>query len=141
MINVLYRPNEENNKTYEIECERCGCIFECEKSDMHEGALGAYYVNCPVCEEEMFVEDVEGKPLDETNIQFPTHFFCMGENAVDIDDKQIQDWIRTGLAEVKKCNLDDWYTGTGNTMVFIFNQDDEYKIVVAKNYWDTDIFK
>lgn len=37
---------------YTIECQHCGCVFECESSDflsMSRGLDGAFTVPCPCC--------------------------------------------------------------------------------------------
>lgn len=75
------------------------------------------------------------------NVQFPEDFYRFGQisGTVDIPDAQIQKWIHTGLQEIKHEPF--WAVRNGNTTVIILNYDDEYEVIVAKNYWEWSIPK
>lgn len=143
MIKLIEKKVEEN-KIYCKTCCVCGATFEFEKNDACVGELGCYYVTCPGCYTNIDVDEIEPLELDENNIQFPTHFYKFGtkDGAVDIKDEQIQQWVRECLSRIKQ-NDDASFgiAGSGNTLVIVLNYEDEYNIIVAKNYYDCDIFK
>jgi DNA-directed RNA polymerase subunit RPC12/RpoP len=123
-------------------CEFCQAELEFEFEDTYEGAYGSRYIKCPVCGKEIMAYDIEGIELTENNIEFPKHFYHMGPNAVDIEDKQIQSWVREGLQRLKDNRAVDFYFhGTGNSFVIILEMNDEYLIYVMKNYWEMEIPK
>ena len=75
------------------------------------------------------------------NVQFPEDFYHFGQisSAVDIQDDQIQKWIYESLKQIKDEPF--WEVRSGNTAVIILNYDDEYEIIVAKNYWKQSVSK
>lgn len=143
MIKLVEKKVEEN-KIYRKTCNECGATFEFEKNDAYAGELGCYYVVCPGCHTDVYVDEIEPLELDENNIKFPTHFYKFGtkDGAVDIEDEQIQRWVRECLGQIKQ-NDDAPFgiAGSGNTLVIVLNFDDAYEVIVAKNYYDCNIFK
>jgi hypothetical protein len=82
--------------------------------------------------------------LTPNNIEFPKHFMAMSENAVDIDNEEIQKWVRKCLKIAEESNEPYGYfvsSGTGNSRVILMAYEDEYDIVVAKNYYETNVHK
>lgn len=143
MIKLVEKKVEEN-KTYRKTCWTCGATFEFEKNDAYVGTYGCYYITCPGCHSDVDVDEIEPLELDENNIQFPTHFYKFGtkNGGVDIEDEEIQQWVRKCLRKIKQNdNAPFWIAGSGNTQVIVLNYDDMYEVIVAKNYYDCDIYK
>ena len=88
-------------------------------------------------------EEIEAKALYSSNIEFPKHFRKINK-VVDIDDKEIQKWVKQCLKIAEESNEPYGYfvsTGSGNTQVILMAYADEYDIVVAKDYYETTVFR
>ena len=141
MIKVINRKVEEH-KIYKITCYECRAELEFEKRDTHIGALGGRELICPVCNQTVFVDEIEGIDLDSSNIEFPTHFMKPSDEAVDIEDKKIQEWVVKCLKKIEDNPDSGFYiSGSGNTVVIALDFEDEREIYVAKKYWECSIPK
>lgn len=141
MIKVINKDVGQN--FYRQKCDNCTAELEFSFDDTYEGWLGARYVKCPVCGEEVIVEKIDAKVLDSRNIEFPKHFHKV-DKAVDIDDKTIQEWVKECLKTAEESNEPYGYfvsTGSGNTQVILMAYADEYDIVVTKDYYETTVFR
>jgi ribosomal protein S27E len=137
MIKVIGKKAEES-KIYKVTCEECGSRLECEHEDVYEGTYGAWYVKCPECGHDAMVIEIDSTELDEYNIEYPKHFYVMSEDAIDISNEKIQNWVRECLSKLKDCeDGEHTFCGSGNTMVFAFKYKEEYTIYVCKNYSET----
>ena len=138
MIKVLNQKKEQP-KVYRQMCDKCMADLECEYEDTYEGALGARYIKCPQCDNEVLMDEIDGVELTENSIEFPKHFF--GPGGVDIPDDQIQEWVRNCLKIAKKENSSGYFVeqSTGNTAVIVLVYEDEYEILVTKDYYFTSI--
>ena len=138
MIKVVGQ--EKERKIYRAKCDECGKWLEYEEEDTYIGALGGRELICPACGERVYVEQPEGIDLNSSNIEFPKHFMSP-DKAKDINDAEIQKWVRECLGRAES-DLEEWghyYAGSGNTIVFVFKYEDEYDIYVTKKYWDCSI--
>lgn len=138
MIKVLNKDVEQT--FYRQYCEECHAELEFAFDDTYEGALGARYLKCPVCGREVMVEKIDGIDLNSNNIKFPKHFFEPG--GVNISDDQINDWVCRCLKAAEESDEPYGYfvqTGTGNTRVILMAYEDEYDIIVTKNYYATSV--
>ena len=117
MIKVL---NTEVKETvYNHRCDECGAELEFAFDDTYEGALGARYIKCPICDRENITE-IDVPNLNSSNIKFPLHFFEPG--GVDISDDEINQWIRECLKSAEESDEPYGYfvhTGSGNAMVIL----------------------
>lgn len=139
MIKVLNKDVEQT--FYRQNCDECDAELEFAFDDTYEGALGARYLKCPVCGQENITE-IDTPELSSSNIKFPLHFFEPG--GVDISDDRIQDWVRDCLKMAEESDEPYGYfvqTGTGNTMVILLAYEDEYGIIVTKDYYQTSVNK
>lgn len=139
MIKVINKKKEEQ-KIYHQTCDQCGVELEFEYNDTYEGALGARYVECPECGREIMVTELAGTKLTSKNIEFPRHFFA--PSGVDIDDEQIQEWVRKCLKVAEESDEPYGYfvrTGSGNTEVILMAYEEEYNIIITKDYYETSI--
>lgn len=125
-------------------CEECNSVFEIEEQDCHIGQYGTAFVNCPCCGYENIVEDYSIN-LNKNNLDFPihySHFATKKEGTVFIDNKEINNWIKESISWLEKHPQEHFrYRGTGDTFTVVFNHDDEYWIVVTKDYYETSIDK
>lgn len=141
MIKVLNKDIDER-KSYRQKCYECDAELEFSIDDTYIGALGARYVKCPICGEEIIIEKCNGIELNSSNIEFPTHFFEPG--GVDIPDNEIENWVRECLKVAEESDEPYGYfvcTGSGNTIVILMAYEDEYEIIVAKDYYETSVDK
>ena len=136
-----------NNKEYsypkKIICEECGSELEYEYDDVVIGELGASYVKCPLCGNSNMADD--GIDLNIDNICFPNHFFhfCKEEGAVDVcNNEKVKEFIKECIEEFRYEKDEDFYVAskaTGNLLVIVFRYDgeQEYHVIVTNNYYDT----
>jgi len=137
MIKVLNRDTEQI--FYRQHCEGCDAELEFAFDDTYEGALGARYLKCPICGRENITE-INTPELSSNNIKFPLHFFEPG--GVDISDEQINDWVYKCLKTAEESNeLYGFFmqTGSGNTKVILLAYEDEYNIIVTKDYYEMSV--
>ena len=137
----------ENNYKYKQEtlaeeyiCENCNSVFEYEDGDIITDNDNTEFVKCPCCGHKCITYT---PPTIET-IKFPKNFYQFGvhEGAIDISDKEITYDIRECLKWFEKNPTESFkYIGKGNTFTCVFNHEDEYYIMVAKNYFETSIDK
>lgn len=129
--------NEENNIQYI--CEECNSVFEYNDNDIYMDSHGDNYVECPCCGNRCYIDE-EIPTVD--NIEFPKHFYKIGENAVKISDKEINRYVKECINWLEKNPNESFsYMGTGDSFVVVFNHENEYYILVAKNYFDSYIDK
>ena len=139
MIKVLNK-NTDEQKLYRQICDMCGAELEFALNDTYISALGARYVKCPVCGEEIMTEECDGIQLNSSNIEFPKHFF--EPDGVDIPNSEINNWVRRCLKIAEESDEPYGYfvhTGSGNTMVILMAYEDEYEIIVTKDYYETSV--
>lgn len=137
----------ENNYKYKQEvptkeyiCEDCNSVFEYENGDIYTNEDYVEYVVCPCCGHHCITYV---PPTIET-VKFPKNFYQFGvnEGAVDISDKEITNDVRECIKWLEKYPEEPFrYIGKGNTFTCVFNHEDEYYIMVAKNYFETSIDK
>lgn len=138
MIKVLNKNVEQT--FYRQHCEECHAELEFAFDDTYEGALGARYLKCPVCSREVMTHELEGIELNSNNIEFPKHFF--GPGGVNIQDDEIQKWVRQCLKAAEESDEPYGYflqAGTGNTKVILMAYEDEYNIIVTRDYYETSV--
>ena len=132
---------ESKPKTYKITCEHCDSELEVEDDDIQVGVYGMGYVVCPCCGEETYSDELADYfPLTKDNLEFPVHYSSFNK-AVSIDDNTINKWVKECIEKFDPNDENDWvrYTGSGDTMVFVFkfDGDKEYDVYVCKNYYET----
>ena len=125
-------------------CEECRSELEYEKSDLRMGALGCMYLDCPCCGRDNMIEENENTiTLTVDNVEFPTHFFHTSKEngAVDCcNNEEIKNYIRRAIEYFRK-NKEEfaWEGESGNLhiAVFRYDGDENYEIIVTKNYYET----
>ena len=127
-------------------CDYCRSELEYDKSDLRVGALGAIYLDCPLCRKENMLDDHEDSiTLTKDNIEFPTHFWHTSKENGAVDcctNKEIKKCINVAIDYFRK-NKDEfaWYSASGNLHVTVFRYDGDeiYNVIVTKDYYETDI--
>ena len=131
---------EESGKL--VECQ-CGAELEYLPSDVHVGAFGSMFTTCPVCEEEVLLDDELPMVLTTENVEWPKHFSLPHKSDFDISDKEIQEWVNKCLklaeSDVVYPNGSYVSTACGNTIVFVHKFEDSYEVYVTKSYAETSI--
>ena len=139
----IIQNNYELYNTLEEEyiCEECNSVFEYNDYDVYvDSETYNEYVICPCCNHKCIVS----VPTTEDNIEFPKSFYKFGEKegAVKISDKEITSKIKDCIIWLKNNPKEPFrYIGTGDTFLCVFNHEDEYYIMVAKDYFDAYIDK
>lgn len=134
---------DKYNKAKETEeyiCEECNSVFEYDNYDIYIDKDGIESVNCPCCNHRCIVYT----PVTENNIEFPKNFYHFGvrDGAVKIDNKEITSKIKEKILWLKNHPEEPYgYYSSGDTFLCVFNHQDEYYIIVTKNYFDTSIDK
>ena len=140
MIKVINKKVEEP-KIYKVICDECRAELEYEYEDTYEGYAGARQIKCPECGYEIISEDFDGVELNSSNVEFPKHFYNFG-NGVEIDNEEIQEWVCQCLKTAEASDEPYGYfvqAGSGNAAVVLMAYEDEYNIIVAKNYYELSI--
>lgn len=131
--------NEENERI--VRCEDCDTKIQYEEEDIKYGKFGIPYLKCPVCNKNINLQDEEILNLNFENIEYPTHFYHFdGKKGVEIDNKQINIWIKELLNRIKEENKIYDFMCSGNTMVFIIKDKSGYDMFVCPNYYEGHIF-
>ena len=131
---------QENVIEEEYICEECNSVFVYDDYDIYVDKDGVESVTCPCCNHRCIVS----VPITEKNIEFPKSFYQFGENkgAVKIDNNEITSRIKESIVWLKRHPEEPYkYVGSGDTFLCVFNHEDEYYIMVAKNYFDSHIDK
>lgn len=132
---------KENEVSEEYICEKCNSVFEYEIYDIYTDKDGTERVNCPCCNHSCVVYT----PTTEDNINFPKSFYEFGGNntkSVNISDNEITKNIKECISWLKKNPNEPYrYMAHGNMFLCVFNHEDEYYIMVTKNYFDSSIDK
>lgn len=125
-------------------CEQCGSELEYEESDLRIGAFGCVYLDCPCCGRDNTLDSHENElTLTVDNVEFPVHFHHTSANLGAIDtcnNTEIKKNIRQAIDYFRK-NKEEyvWHTYYGNLLfvVFRYDGDEQYEVLVSNNYYDT----
>ena len=125
-------------------CEYCNSELKYDKEDLRVGELGLVFLHCPCCKNDNLIEDSElTVNLTKDNIEFPVHFHhCSVETgAVDVcNNERVKEAINKAIDFFRKNkNESNWMTATGNLYVVVFKYDGDecYEVVVTNDYYDT----
>lgn len=120
----------------EIDCPFCRAKLRYADEDI-EQVYNEIGIACPACEQFITLEFV--KPF-----KFPDSFWLSSTDtgAVKISNVEIQQFVDDCvkyLRDRKKQGIKEDYamSGTGNSMVFGFLDDDGISVYVAQNYYET----
>lgn len=125
-------------------CEVCRSELEYKESDLRMGALGCMYLDCPCCGRDNMIEENENTiTLTVDNIEFPTHFFHTSkeDGAVDCcNNNEVRNCIRRAIDYFRENKKEyAWQTEYGNLyiVVFRYDGDENYEVIVTNNFYTT----
>ena len=131
---------KENEVSEEYICEECNSVFQYDDYDTDIDEYGDEFVICPCCGHKCITYE----RVTIKNIEFPKSFFQFGtkEDSAHISNELVTKDIKKCLEWLKN-NPDEpyRYIASGDTFLCVFNHEDEYYIMVAKNYFETSIDK
>jgi hypothetical protein len=141
-IEQEYKDIDEDSPI-QIVCEHCNSKLEITKDDTHIGWLGASYITCPCCGGESMVDELEGITLTIDNIDFPAHFLRVNKNercVKEVNRKDIIKEVKRGIKYFREHKDEPyWYTSYGDMFIILFRYegDEEYYVVITKDYYET----
>lgn len=123
-------------------CENCRSELEYDEEDLVEGVFGAMHIECPLCGYSNMLDGNEHDvTLTKDNIKFPIHFHHTSKEngAVEISSDEIKKWIKKCIDNLRTSDEFATYTGSGDTHVIVFklDGDENYEVIVTKNYYST----
>lgn len=137
MIKVI-----NSNQKYKVKCPTCNSELEFEKEDVLENWQNYKYITCPNCERSVYLNSKNYNKVETTlgEIRFPEGFDS-SENGVEISDKQINEWIKEALTQLKKEPETSFYEiSSGDTAVIVLKyEDNTYSVYVCKGYYQRTI--
>lgn len=147
--------NEESNieETKKIKpyprkciCENCQSELQYDKTDITIGFLGAAHIHCPLCNNNIILEDNEHNiTLTKDNIKYPNHFWhtSVETGAVNRNNnEEIKKEINNAIEYFRKYKDEyHWYTESGSLNMVVYRLDDDkcYEIMVTNNFYSTSI--
>lgn len=125
-----------------VECEECGSQIEVEVDDLEIGQYGLKYVKCPCCGKKTFNDEFGDITLNIDNLNFPQHYsnFSIEDGAIDVSDEEINSMVKECISHFTNDENDTYrFIETGNVfiMVYRWSLDEEYQIIVCKNFHET----
>lgn len=127
----------------ELVCEVCRSELEYEESDVTVGQYGCAYVKCPLCGYDNYIEDGNHITLTKDNVEFPIHFAHTSEETGAVNcctNNEIKKYIHKAIEYFRE-NKDatNWFCCTGNLYIEVskWEGDENYWVVVSKDYYDT----
>ena len=136
---------KESEKMIEFECTcpHCKSILMVNENDIKYDIEGEKYVICPCCNDTITNEYFK-RTVTLDNVSYPFDFYKVGDNddTVHLTNENINKYIQGCIELLKKYPDEPYrYVGTGDSLIIVFNHDEEYNIIVAKNYEETFIDK
>lgn len=141
-----YEHNDAIDNKYpkKLVCEDCDSELEYDEHDIYNGEYGCAFVHCPLCGCENYLNDEEHDiNLNMKNVEFPTHYAHISKETGAVDccnNETIKEYIREAVNYFRKNKDEDsWYCFTGNLAVVVFKYegDANYWVIVSDNYYDT----
>lgn len=139
-MKVIKQGKEIDNLPIEIICDECESTLEIEKSDIKYDYLGQASVICPICGNEIYLETFD-KDITVNSVEFPDNFYHFGGNSAKfIPSEEIKRYIK-GAVDYFRENPNDfsYVIASGDTFIGVYNyqNDEEYEVIVCKNYFQT----
>lgn len=118
-------------------CPHCQYTISYTEDEVERVENDGMGVLCPNCNKPIVLEHIEP-------FTFPDTFYhcSTSEGAVYLSDDEVQEYVNIVKRKLQQeCQVGEYtFTGSGDTMVFGFKFEDEDKIIVAKNYWEDNVF-
>ena len=107
-------------------------------NDTYIGWLGARFTTCPCCGKETMVEELEGITLTKDNLKYPQYFAHESKYHGEVILREIRRAIKY-FRENKDEFAVELGFGDFHICVFRYSGDEEYRVVVTRDWYETDI--
>lgn len=130
---------------FKCTCPNCQSILETNENDVqYDREDMEHYVICPCCHMRI-TDEYFDRNVTLDNISYPFDFYKIGnseETVYCLSDIEINQYIKECI-KFFKYNPDEpyKYIGTGDSFIVVFNHENEYCFIVAKNYEETSVDK
>lgn len=147
----ILKEGKSDNKNLKATCKKCGCEFEYIFEEMEQENIDEWhmvsFVECPWCHERVILEEYKTPEQDRDyslSPIYPDKFYPMGEDAVKLSDKDLNNWAKVVYDRLKENpNEESYIVATGDSMVVGFNGEDGISLYVCRDYeeafWDKDM--
>ena len=140
--------NEEKEViTFGCTCPNCNSVLEINENDIqYDREDDEKYVVCPCCHMRITNEHFD-RTVTLDNISYPFDFYKIGDNSfvdkvVHLTNADINEYIQKCIKFLKEYPDEPYkYIGTGDSLIIVFNHEDEYDFIVAKNYEESFVDK
>lgn len=146
----ILKEGKPDNKNLKATCNKCGCEFEYIFEEMEQENINEWhmvsFVECPWCHERVILKEYETPEQDRDyslSPIYPDKFYSMGEDAVKLSDKELNNWAKVVYDRLKENPDEESYiAATGDSIVIGFNGEDGISLYVCRDYeeafWDKD---
>ena len=113
-------------------------------NDTYIGWLGARFTTCPCCGKETTVDEFEGITLTKDNLKYPQYFAHESKyhGCKEVGAEVILREIRRAIKYFRE-NKDEFAIELGfgdfHICVFRYSGDEEYSVVVTRDWYETNI--
>lgn len=129
---------------FKCTCPNCQSILETNKNDVqYDREDMEHYIICPCCHMRI-TDEYFDRIVTLDNISYPFDFYQYknDDSCLKLSDEEINNYIKKCVDFLKYNPNEPYkYIGTGDSLIIVFNHEDEYYFVVAKNYEDIIIDK
>lgn len=129
---------------FKCTCPNCQSILETNENDVqYDRENMEHYVICPCCHMRI-TDEYFDRNVTLDNISYPFDFYQYGNynSCLNLSDEEINNHIKQCIDFFKYNPNEPYkYIGTGDSLIIVFNHDDEYWFVVAKNYEESFVEK
>lgn len=143
-MKVIFNTFTDKKEEDEIICTHCKSVLRVSEEDFNIGEYGASYIVCPCCKEKIESDNFPFINLTKDNVKFPKHYHCTKNSAKQLEDYEVDDKVRYCIDFLQKYPKEPYrYFATGDSFIIVFNHTDEedYYVMVAKDYFDTFVEK
>lgn len=127
---------------FKCTCPNCQSVLETNENDVqYDREDMEHYVICPCCHMRITDEHFD-RIVTLDNISYPFDFYKIGDDSLHLTDTDINEYIQECIKFLKKYPDEPYkYIGTGDSLIIVFNHEDEYIFIVAKNYEESFVNK
>lgn len=128
---------------FKCTCPNCQSILETNENDVqYDREDMEHYVICPCCHMRI-TDEYFDRIVTLDNISYPFDFYQYGHNScLNLSNEEINHYIRQCIDFLKYNPNEPYkYISTGDSFIIVFNHEDEYYFMVAKNYEDASVYK
>lgn len=141
-MKIINRKQDEKEFPQNVTCKYCGTELEVDKEDISIGMAGAWEYICPCCKKINQLDNYYDE-ITKDNLNFPQHYFYFG-NGKDVNNNTINNWVQQCINYLNDNPTENTKSMlSGNAIITVSRiceteneEDEEYYIVVSKNYYE-----